>query len=179
VDGRRPARGERGRLAAALERHVRAVVAGPVPPPSLEDGRHVVGERQRGQPERLGDRQPVGGRVDHDDLGRAVVAGQQPGQQPDHAGADDQHPPAGDPVGQRPHRPADRVRGRVQHAVRADRPHVRDVHAEDRVEVVRQRTTCSAAGSATYPVACPYGAATRVPTGSAAVRLSTTVPVSM
>ena len=40
-------------------------------------------------------------------------------------------------------------------------------------------TTCSVTGSATYPVACPYAAATGVPTGSPGARLSVTRPDSM
>ena len=90
-------------------------------------------------PSATGDRAAGRRRVDHDHRRGAVLAGEQGGEQPDHAGADDRHPPARDAVAEVAHAGPVHVGGRVQQAVGADRTHVGDVDAEQRVEVVRQR----------------------------------------
>ena len=132
--------GQRGGPAAALEHQVGAAVGGAVPPAGLEQHRGVDGVRvERCQPEGLGGRPALRGRVDHHHLLGAVLAGEQAGEQADDAGADDRDPPAADPVAERAHVGAELLGGGVQQPVGADRAHVRDVDAEQRVEVRRQR----------------------------------------
>ncbi|GAA3314902.1 hypothetical protein GCM10020219_030080 [Nonomuraea dietziae] len=121
-------------LPPALEHHVRAAVAWGVAPALLErDGRILLHGLRA---ERLGDAEPFGGLVHDDDLRRAVPEGEAGGQQADHARARDRHAPSPHPVAQTVDGGPVQVGGGVQQAVGADRAHVGDVDAEQRVEVV-------------------------------------------
>ena len=73
-----------------------------------------------------------------------MPAGQQRGKQGHHPGADHRNPSAAHSVPERAHVGPAQVRGGVQQAVGADRPHVRDVDAEQRIEVrgKRHHTVC-------------------------------------
>lgn len=66
-----------------------------------------------------------------------MPAGQQRGKQGHHPGADHHNAPASYSVAERADVGPAQVRGGVQQAVGADRAHVRDVNAEQRVEVLR------------------------------------------
>ena len=63
---------------------------------------------------------------------------EQAGQQADHARADHQDVAATNAVAQVAHVMADEIDRGVEQAVGADRPHLGDVDAQDRVEVGRQ-----------------------------------------
>jgi hypothetical protein len=73
---------QRRGLAATLEHHVRAPVAGPVPPPGLQRDRRVrAGIRvHRRETEGLRDRSPPRRRIEYDHLLRAVPLAEQGGQ---------------------------------------------------------------------------------------------------
>ena len=172
---------EGGGAAAALEDHVRAAVARPAPPAGLERDGDVAPVRvERGEAEALRGGAAVRGRVEHDDLGGAVVAGEQPGEQADDPAADDRHPPAADAVAQRPHVAADLLDRGVQQPVRADRAHVGDVDAEQRVEVGGQRDDPVAQRVGAVAGAVPVGHGDEVAGGEAAgVAASVTSATSM
>ena len=68
-----------------------------------------------------------------------MPAGQQRGEQGHHPGADHRDAAGAHSVAERPDAGPVQLRGGVQQAVGADRAHVRDVDAEQRVEVLRQR----------------------------------------
>ncbi len=138
-------RGEGRRPAAALEDEVRAGVGRPVSPrggaPAPYRFRPVV--RDRRQTQALGGAQTLRVRVGKRDLGGTAAQGEQPGQQPDDTSAGHQNLSVAHSVGElhclgvRRSRPDQLGRG-VQQAVGADRPHLIDVDAEQRVQPRRE-----------------------------------------
>ncbi|CAN5625246.1 hypothetical protein BH24ACT13_BH24ACT13_03210 [soil metagenome] len=130
--------GEAGRLPPALERHVGPVVGWAVPPQRLDGGgdvHSVLVERQQPEPLRRG--QPRRGAVRHGHRRRAVLLREQRGEEPHDSGAGHQHRATAYAVAEGVHVAAGGVGCRVQQPVGADRPHVRDVHPEQGIELLR------------------------------------------
>ncbi len=156
-------------LPAALEGDVGAVVAGPVPPPSLE--RRSARRRRAAaavspSASATASRSAVASTTTTSAApwwraSRPVSSPTTPA--PTTSTRRPATPSASDRTG-----PPTASAAACSSAVRADRAHVRDVHAEHRVEVVRQRDHVLGGRVGDVAGGVPVRAATRVPTGSAA-----------